>query len=450
MNRREANPAAGGVIVAHPGTQHSYETAIAIQELGLLQSYLTGLYYKPDSRVMRALSTVGPTGRGLLKRYREGLMPNRVELIPLGEIAYLAAVRMGPFASQAMGLVRWRNRRFDRIVARTVERRRPAAIVCYDTCAIRAFTAARNIGALCVLDQSVGHWRTMAQLMKEESELNPDFADSLPLDLPESFLEQCTEEALMADVILAGSDYVKSTMVRYGANPARVAVIPYGADLARFRPAPRVQDSEPDSEPGGKQDFKRNGKFRMLFAGHLSQRKGIKYLLEAVRRLKSPELELTLVGGIVGSGAGLSRYRDYFKHTPNVPHDRIHEHFQQADILVYPSLHEGSAIAIYEALACGLPVITTPNSGSVVRDGIEGFIVPIRDVDALMEAILRLYENRELRAEMARNAYNRGRQFGWNDYRARVGGLLRSMLLDDSTHSSAAAAEADGEQLHVG
>jgi glycosyltransferase involved in cell wall biosynthesis len=285
----------------------------------------------------------------------------------------------------------------------------------------------------------------MALLMKEESELNPDFADTLPLDLPESFLEQCTEEALMADVILAGSDYVKSTMVSYGANPARVAVIPYRAELTRFTSTRRAQEGKED----GKQDSEQDSKFRVLFAGHLSQRKGIKYLLEAVRRLKLPQLELTLVGGVIGSGAGLSHYPEYFKHTPNVPHYRIHEHFQRADIFVYPSLHEGSAIAIYEALACGLPVITTPNSGSVVRDGIEGFIVPIRDVEALMEKILLLYGDSGLRAEIARNAYSRGRQFGWNDYRAQVGGLIRSMLLDSTAHRLAGTAETGAGQLHA-
>ena len=111
-----------------------------------------------------------------------------------------------------------------------------------------------------------------------------------------------------------------------------------------------------------------------------------------------------------------------------MPHHEVHTYFQKSDVFVYPSLYEGSALAIYEALASGLPVITTPNSGSVVRDGVEGFIVPIRDVDTLKEKILLLYENKELREEMGQNARKRAEEFTWTAYRQRLGTLLRQIL----------------------
>ena len=91
------------------------------------------------------------------------------------------------------------------------------------------------------------------------------------------------------------------------------------------------------------------------------------------------------MGLIAGSGRGIAQYRDYFTYRTHVPHIEMPRLFRQADIFVFPSLHEGSALCTYEALACGLPVITTANSGSVVRHGIDGFIVPIRDVEALTE-----------------------------------------------------------------
>jgi glycosyltransferase involved in cell wall biosynthesis len=171
--------------------------------------------------------------------------------------------------------------------------------------------------------------------------------------------------------------------------------------------------------------------FRILFVGQLSQRKGIKYLLEAVKQLRIPQLELTLVGGIVGSGKGLIAYRDDFQHVDNVPHYEVHHYFQRADVFVYPSLHEGSAIAIYEALASGLPVITTPNSGSVVRDGVDGFVVPIRDVDALTEKILALWENDEMRKEMGRNARSHSERFTWETYRRGLAALVGHLLPSD-------------------
>jgi len=402
----------GEVIVAHPGAQYSYETALAVQEAGLLKRYITGIYYKPESALGHAVHFVQPVERQFRRRYKHGLAQRLVKQYPLGEALYLTGVTLQPLTRHAARIVRWRNRRFDRIVARVIERERPAALICYDTCGLQAFTKAKSVGTLRILDQSVGHWRTLAELLREEAERHPDFADSLLLDTPEEFLGQCTEEALMADRILAGSKYVKDTMIRHGVEPSRISIIPYGADIDRFTPAPRPKD----------------GVCRLLFVGQLSQRKGIKYLLEAVRQLAASDLELRLVGGIVGSGLGLARYRDHFTHIGNVPHHEVHQHFQQADVFVYPSLHEGSAIAIYEALAAGLPVITTLNSGSVVRDGVEGFIVPIRDVNALKEKILVLRKDTNLREEMGHNARKRSEKFTWAAYRQRITSALYDLL----------------------
>jgi alpha-maltose-1-phosphate synthase len=399
-------------MVAHPGAQYSYEAAFALQEAGLLHSYLTGIYYRPDSVWCRALATIKPIKEGLVDRRKDGLAPQLVYLFPFGELCHLSLVRLRPFAKRAGQIIRWRNRRFDKIVERTIRFQKPAGIICYDTCALRAFKAAADLGALCILDQSIGHVRTAVQLMREESELHPEFADSMPIDLPEWFLAQCSAEALLADVILIGSQYARDTMVAHGVDASRIAIVPYGADIERFRPAPHRHAK----------------RFRVLFVGQLSQRKGIKYLLEAVRALAIPELELVLVGGVVGSGSGLVPYRDHFKHIPNVPHVDVQKYFQNADLFVYPSLHEGSAIAIYEALASGLPVITTANSGSVVRDGSEGFIVPIRDIAALKDKILLLYENRKLREEMGRNARALATQFTWQAYRTKLCSLVKDTL----------------------
>jgi glycosyltransferase involved in cell wall biosynthesis len=248
--------------------------------------------------------------------------------------------------------------------------------------------------------------------MQQEAELHPEFADSMQFDLPEWFLAQCSAEALLADVVLVGSQYARDTMVPHGVDASRTAIIPYGADIEQFRPARNVHTN----------------RFRVLFVGQLSQRKGIKYLLEAVRKLAIPKLELVLIGGVVGSGSGLVRYRDYFTHIPNVPHVEVHKYFQNADLFVFPSLHEGSAIVIYEALASGLPVITTVNSGSVVRDGSEGFILPIRDIEALRDKISLLFEDRELREEMGRNARALAAQFTWQAYRGKLCRLITSIL----------------------
>ncbi|MBA7537595.1 D-inositol-3-phosphate glycosyltransferase [subsurface metagenome] len=102
--------------------------------------------------------------------------------------------------------------------------------------------------------------------------------------------------------------------------------------------------------------------------------------------------------------------------------------FQSSDIFIYPSLHEGLAIAIYEVLASGLHVITTPNAGSVVRNGEEGFIVPIRNVQALMEKILLLYKDHDLRKSMSKKTREHAGSFTWITYRQTLGKLFRGFI----------------------
>jgi glycosyltransferase involved in cell wall biosynthesis len=106
----------------------------------------------------------------------------------------------------------------------------------------------------------------------------------------------------------------------------------------------------------------------------------------------------------------------------------VAELYRTADILAYPSLHEGSALAILEAMASGLPIVTTPNSGSLVRDGIDGFITPLRDIDALAARIEQLYRNPEERRHMGRAACAHAQDFSWDHYRLRLKGLLDGML----------------------
>ena len=407
----------GNVIVAHPGTQHSYQTALGLQEAGLLRRYVNGFYYKKPGFFSNMPYFLPPKyAAGLEREFRrrrnENLDDDLISTFSAGELLYVLAVRSKLFKRWSESIMRWRNERFDALVARMVEAEQPDAVICYDTSALKTFQACEKVGSLRILDQSIGHIKAGIKILREEERLHPEFADSLTTDAPDWLVERCSKEALAADWILAASEYVRDSLVAIGVQPSRVIILPYGADIDRFRPVSRKDDKP----------------FRILFVGQIGQRKGIKYLLEAFKRLRLQDAELVLVGGIAGAGDGLRPYRGIFKHVQNVPHHEVHTQFQAADIFVYPSLHEGSAIAVYEALACGLPVITTPNAGSVVRDGEEGFIVPVRDVEALMEKILLLYQNRELRKWMSRKARQRAELFTWENYRRNLAKTVRELI----------------------
>ena len=127
-----------------------------------------------------------------------------------------------------------------------------------------------------------------------------------------------------------------------------------------------------------------------LFAGGISQRKGIKYLLEAWRRIRRPGWRLQLLGPLPRDLGPLRPYLDEVEPLGRVAHSEMPARMAAADVFVFPSLFEGSAVVTYEAMACGLPSVVTPEAGSVVRDGVEGFVVAPRDVEALAARLERL------------------------------------------------------------
>ena len=404
-------------MVAHPGAAHFiYELVNAVARLGYATRFETGFY---DTGSLAGLVDALPdrlrarVQRELGRRRFDGIDPRIVHRHLALELPYVLAARALPHKPDWVERVLyWRNRTFDARVARTIVRTPPGIIISHDTSALRMIRAAKQAGAKSVLNQVIGHLAVGDAILREEAALHPDFADSLHANAPAWLIEQCRAEALEADCVMAPSDYVRRTLVEQGVAAERIALVPFGVRVERFKPLDQPREDRV---------------FRLLYVGQISQRKGIKYLLEAVKRLALPDLECVLVGGIVGSGAGLAPYRDHFRHVPNVPHAEVQRLFQSADVLVYPSLHEGSALAIFEAMASGLPVITTENAGSMVRDGVDGYLVPLRDPDAIAQKILTLHRDPELRRTLARNARARAEQFTWQHYRERLGAVLAGL-----------------------
>lgn len=209
-----------------------------------------------------------------------------------------------------------------------------------------------------------------------------------------------------ADSVMVPSQFVADTFQKYGFPSERLFVNPYGVDTKRFQPAHQRPD---------------DGIFRALFVGQVGTRKGIHYLLEAWDRLGWRDAELLIVGRPV---AGIKPLLQRYAHHPTirwVGHVRDPRPlYQQADVFVFPTIEEGSALVTYEALASGLPVITTPHSGAVARHGEEGLIVPIRDSMAVANALEYMRAHPSERQAMARAARQRALEFSWEAHGERL------------------------------
>jgi len=275
---------------------------------------------------------------------------------------------------------------------------------------LRSLERARELGAVTIVERASSHPVYQARLLSDE------YARwGLPFHMPARALQRAVAEIEWADYVLIPSDFVRQTFLQQGVPEEKLVQVSFGADTGRFRPV----DSSGDPRL-----------FRVLFVGQVGIRKGVPYLLEAWKRLNWTDAELWLVGRV---DSGLGRLLTPYVKLPGVhlvgySADPV-VLFQQADVFAFPTIEEGSALVTYEALACGLPVVTTPNAGSVVRDGVEGFLVPIRDVDVLAARLEQLRANERLRREMGKAARSRVERLTWDAYGEALAVIVQRMSL---------------------
>lgn len=396
--------------VFHPGTQHSHETALAFQEAGSLAWYATSIFYDPGRWPYNAIKFLPSGARGRLeyefkRRYHPDLDPSLVRTFGVWEWIERLSMRAG-FRMLEHYANEWGNRRFGRQVADLAARTSVDAIWGSDTSSLTAFRGVKERGVRCILEQTIAHPRVWNRILTEERALvGPDF-DPYPLPYPEADLQRVERELDLADGIVCGSAFVRDTLIEGGVRPEKACVIPYGVPDGTFSPREAAME---------------NDGLKLLFVGHFGLRKGAWYLLEAMRRLTHLRgLTLTIVGKDTVPDRFIAPFGDRIRRLSHVSRNEVRAVYRDADVFVLPSLFEGSAITVFEALSSGLPVVTTPNAGSVVRDGVDGFVVPIRDADALADRIAKLYDDRRLRTSMGAQARARALEFPWRRHRQEV------------------------------
>jgi len=255
----------------------------------------------------------------------------------------------------------------------------------------------RGIKTVCM--RGSAHINFQNEILKEEYNRY-----KIPARLPPKWaIEKEIAEYSNADLIEINSTFAYDSFIEQGISKEKLLLSPQGVNLLMFHPT-----------------TKKDKVFRVLYAGTMSLQKGIPYLLEALTDLDLPNFELVLVGSMLDE---LSRFFKHhegrFRYNAVVPRSELYEWYSQASVFVLPSIQDGFGAVIAQAMACGIPVIATTNTGGrdIISDGVEGFIIPIRDPQAIREKVLELYHNPDLRDKMAQAALQRVQSVGgWDEY----------------------------------
>ncbi len=417
------------ILFSHPlSTPFTREAALALAEAGLLAELRTCLHWTPGNRAERFL----PAGltREMGRRSYPPAVRASVRTAPWREAGRLLARRLpvldwfarheaGPWSMDAV------FHALDRETARRVRKlvRDPAVglngVYAYEDGAAATFREARRSGVRCFYDLPIGYWRAGQRIFAEEAELVPEWAATLTgRGDSAAKLARKDEELAGADAVIVASSFTRQTLLEAPTLRAPVSVVPYGA--------PGV----PATMPPTHAEKTKGGPLRVLFVGLLSQRKGISYLLEAVKSLGA-HVELTLLGIKAAADCpALDAAVRAHRWIPTAPHAEVLAEMERQDVLVFPSLFEGFGLVILEAMSRGLPVITTAHTAGpdLMEDGVEGFLVPIRSAAAIAEKLELLHREPARLAAMHEAARAKAAARTWDTYRRVLMECLQPML----------------------
>lgn len=407
------------IAVFHPGVQHSWQTALALQQLERLNSYATSIFYQPDRwpyRVERYLPALlsGRVHAEFRRFAGPPLDPERVETFGLAEWLERLVRRAGlPRVAHRLDAVG--NDLFARGVVRLIERRAPTSLWGYNGSSRSVFVDPRAAGRMRILDRTIGDWRAYNDIMTDVYNRYRAFFPAGRGAVGQAQIDADDAEYEGSDVILVGSPGAADTVrVHAPAAAERVRVLPYCFDEALFGdlPPPRERAA---GEP-----------VRFLFVGQAGPRKGIHLLLNAISRIPASAAMLTIVGDLQIPPGIFARYADRVVHRATVARTDMPGIMAEADVLVFPSYFEGSALSLLEGLAAGLALIQSANAGLGVTPD-TGILLPALTETAVYDAMMTMVDDRPRLAKFRAAAQTEAQRYRFSCYRDRIADLLTTI-----------------------
>ncbi|MDQ0640913.1 glycosyltransferase involved in cell wall biosynthesis [Pedobacter sp. W3I1] len=370
---------------------HSDYTAFQLQQHNLLEKVITA---HPSKKYLNRVS--------IEKKRAKFLAP-----------IFVPAYLLSRIFSGSNFMVKWLDNNmpilFDLLAAKNVKRSK--IILAYAWSALESIKTVKKNGGIALVEECGSCNKYQNEILDEEyRKLGLTFKSPTP----DFIVKRQLTEAELADYLLCPSNHVIGSFVENGIDRAKCILIPYGVNKDIFKAYHLHKDE-----------------FTIICVGTIGVRKGQYYLFEALQQLAQRiAVKCILIGKVEDQFiAYYNQYKHLFTHYDYIPHQELVNYYNKASVFVLPSLDEGLALVQLEAMACGLPIISTPNAGAdaIIDDRKEGYIVPIKDASAIANRIEMLYNDHILLKKMSENAICKSEKFSWDNYGEKLADFINSL-----------------------
>lgn len=414
------------IVVAHPGRQHSFRVAEALEKEGLLYSYVTTVYDKESSLIMRfaKLFLKGDNLRRANSRRMQLVSDKKViQFCEWRGFFLLLLIRIDRKKRIYEAWSNYVSKTFQKKLAKYIIKEHVGIVLSYDTCSDILFDILikKQPETVRVIDDAAVNRNYLFKIYEEHRESCLEFEDTYKQELggflvDEKIANRYGIESKKADYHLVASSFTAKSVKYNGFSEEKIMLVPYGA--------------------GNTVATKKHGsadRLRVLYVGDVNQRKGIGQILHVAKKLAGANVEFSIVGGGREGFENLfSPYEKYVKFYGKLLPEQVAKKYEENDVFAFPTFGDGFGFVVLEALASGLPVVCSKNciGPDVIIDGYNGFLIDAGDEAQLENRILWFQKHPEKIAEMRENAIESVKKFSWENYEKCLVNSIHKIMKD--------------------
>lgn len=412
------------VLHAHPNSGiFIRQTALAYQEKDMLEKFLTTFIAHREYFLSNAILKIAPSLEKEIERKAIHELPfEKIKTYPYKELLRLFANRYTS-ALLTDKVWEWAELSFDKWVASQLNKIQVDAVHCYEHAALKTLQIAQAKGIFTIYEQPSQHHSFFAPIVTEQLKKYPQLASSetdlLINDKSDYRNHRRDEELAHSDLILCNSSFTKRTLINANIDAQKIQVVPHGfpKSLSQIHTDSKTVDNKP---------------VIFLNAGTQNLRKGVHLLYNAWRKanFSSQEAELWIIGSSSLPKALTQDLGENVKIKDSIPREELMQLYRKADVFILPTLADGFAMVISEAMSQGVPVITTQNSMApdfIIHEK-NGWIVPVGEEEALFNQMKWCVENKHLLPKIGNEALETAKKWQWKDYRNKTTEVVQNQF----------------------